>query len=79
MAELNINDYDRDPVQAIQEYFMNAADEDYEITAEMVAETVVDQHCARGDFEGCSSELEQDHQDAVAWAKQAGLTSQWGA
>lgn len=68
---LNIFDYDRDPVQAIQEAWMDFADADVDVTAEGIAEMVVDAHCARGDYDGCSPELEQDYEDALAHARRA--------
>lgn len=65
-AKLNLNDYDRDPVQAIQEFWMNAADEGRDVGLDEIVEAVVDGQCARGDYEGCSPELEDSLADCVS-------------
>lgn len=70
-AKLNLNDYDRDPVQAIQEFWMNAADEGRDVGLDEIVEAVVDGQCARGDYEGCSPELEAAFEAAQGYARRA--------
>lgn len=74
--ELNLATYDRDPVLAIQEFWMDLAENDHDLSADELAEAVVDGRVARGDYEGCSTELELDHAQALAfYAAAVGGTS----
>ena len=62
---------DKDPVVAIQEFWMANADLGIDLDARSIAEVIVDHQCARGDYDGCSPELEMAFSEYEGWATQA--------
>lgn len=69
--ELDLALYDRDPVAAIQEFWLDLAENDHDLSADELAEAVIDGRVARGDYEGCSTEMEIDYSEAVGWYARA--------
>lgn len=59
---------DQDPKAAIEAYWLDCASYGHEVTPGEIAEVIVDHQCARGDYQGCSSELEQAYCDYQAQA-----------
>lgn len=66
-----LRDVEGNPVAAIQAYWLAMADLDILVTPHGVAEVIVDHQCARGDYAGCSSELEMAYTEYVGWATEA--------
>lgn len=62
---------DQDPTAAIEAYWLAMADLGVEVHPDGIAEVIVDAQCARGDYQGCSSELEQAYCDYRAQAARA--------
>lgn len=69
-----ISIYDADPVDAALQYWEDCANSGVDLRPDMLAEAVVDARCARGDYEGCSPELEYDYERALALALGVGIS-----
>lgn len=66
-----VRDVDTDPEHAIEVFILDLMDLDIEPDARAVAETIVDFQCSRGDYAGCSSELEMAYVEYMNWAHRA--------
>ena len=58
-----------DPKVRIMEIWMDEADHDVDLSAEDIAMAMIDQDVSRGEYEGCSTELELAFTEYVSMAK----------